>query len=200
MGDPSSPFPCSDGIREAYCAGNDRVLLVYNETYQSSTSRVWGSGVRSTPAHEMFHVAQYWLAGPMNNVGPGNPRYVPTWLKEGSANYFGYYISDYLGHTPYRAGRLDQSRFTPDFARKFPLASYQTYNDYRDGLYLNPYMIGQVATEYLVASIGFKPLLDIWRFTSEDGNFESGFKRATGITVTEFYERFDKARDSFKID
>jgi hypothetical protein len=57
-----------------------------------------------------------------------------------------------------------------------------------------------VATEYLVASIGFKPLIDIWKFTKEDGNFEAGFKRATGVTLAEFYERFDKARDSMKIN
>ena len=60
------------------------------------------------------------------------------------------------------------------------------------------------ATKYSVATCpityGFNPLIDIWKFTKEDGNFEAGFKRATGVTLAEFYERFDKARDSIKIN
>jgi hypothetical protein len=200
IGNPNSPYPCSDGTREAYCADDDRVLLIFSEIYKPNTTPVWNSGPRSTPAHEMFHVVQHWLFGPMNNVGPGNPKYVPTWLKEGSANYYGYYIADRLGHVTYRESLAEQARFAPDFARKFPLAEYQTYNDYKNNIYLNPYVIGQVATEYLIASIGFKPLIDIWKFTKEDGNFEAGFKRATGVTLAEFYERFDKARDSIKIN
>jgi hypothetical protein len=57
-----------------------------------------------------------------------------------------------------------------------------------------PYNIGQVATEYLVASIGFQKMLDIWIDFSTTRNFEQSFESVTGISKNTFYEKFDQIR------
>ena len=56
------------------------------------------------------------------------------------------------------------------------------------------YNIGQVATEYLVASIGFQKMLDILADYGGTKNFEKSFESVTGISKATFYERFDQVR------
>jgi hypothetical protein len=55
-------------------------------------------------------------------------------------------------------------------------------------------MIGWTAIEYLVASIGFQGMLDIWLSFKETNSFEKSFPKITGKSKTEFYERFEKIR------
>ena len=57
-----------------------------------------------------------------------------------------------------------------------------------------PYNIGQVATEYIIASIGFQKMLDIWIDYATTRNFEKSFERVTGISKIAFYEKFDQIR------
>jgi hypothetical protein len=53
--------------------------------------------------------------------------------------------------------------------------------------------MGQMATEYLVASLGFEVLLDIYREYGSRGDFEASFEAATGLALSDFYQRFDEA-------
>ena len=53
--------------------------------------------------------------------------------------------------------------------------------------------MGQMATEYLVASLGFEVLLDIYREYGSSGDFEASFEAATGLALSDFYQRFDEA-------
>ena len=55
-------------------------------------------------------------------------------------------------------------------------------------------MIGQVATEYLVASVGFQRMLDIFTDFKLTKNFDKSFENATGISKQEFYKKFDNNR------
>jgi hypothetical protein len=199
IGDPGSPYPCSQGLNDAYCASDDQVLLVFSDIYKSNSQFQWDSGRKSTPAHEMFHVAQYWLYGAMGNVSPSDPRAIPTWLKEGSANYFGFYINESVGIGYYINGRNQQVRNNPAYRVKIPLVEYVSYGGTSSGVQLDPYGIGQAATEYIIASVGFSSLLNIFKFAKEDGNFASGFKRATQIELSDFYAKFETARGSMQI-
>ena len=52
--------------------------------------------------------------------------------------------------------------------------------------YENPYGIGCVATEYIVASIGVEKYLDIYRNLGLGTNFENSFRNATGINLADF--------------
>jgi hypothetical protein len=57
-----------------------------------------------------------------------------------------------------------------------------------------PYHIGRVATEYIVASIGFQKMLDIWVDVATTRNFETSFEKVTGISKEAFYAKFDQVR------
>ena len=128
----------------------------------------------------------------MYGMDSQSPKYIPRWLMEGSANYFGYFISDTLGFEKYEVARLGQITNNPAYKIVLPLSQYSKF----DG---DPYGIGQAATEYLIASIGFKNFLNIWKFTKSEQDFEKGFKKATGIDITDFYSKFEAARPNLKI-
>ena len=68
-----------------------------------------------------------------------------------------------------------------------------------DNFTSDPYGIGQAATEYLVASIGFEKFLNIWKFTKSESSFTLGFKKATDISIEDFYSKFETARSSMRI-
>lgn len=190
IGDKQSPYPCSQGIQEAYCAENNLVLLVFSDIYATNSQYRWDFGRRSTPAHEVFHTVQFALAG--ENVGGDNPLHIPRWLMEGSANYFGFYVVDRLGFGKYQTGRNQQVNTNPAYRTIMPLEQYDNFTS-------DPYGIGQAASEYLIASVGFENFLNIWKFTKSESTFTGGFKKAIGITVEDFYSKFEIARSSMRI-
>jgi hypothetical protein len=192
LGDKSSQFPCSEGINDVYCADKNLILLVFKKP-----ASYWSIGVLSTPAHEVFHTIQHSLTGEDFTVHGGtlsdfSARRIPRWLTEGSANYFGYYIVDKLGFHSYENGRNNQVRFNSEYRNIKPLSTYDNFES-------NPYGIGQAATEYIIASVGFESLLNIFKFTGTEGTFSAGFKKATGIKLSEFYSKFEDSRKNMKI-
>jgi hypothetical protein len=190
VGDPRAPFPCSSGINDAYCAGEDIALMTYSDIYKPNSDYRWDIGRRSTPAHELFHNVQFALNGA--NLAPNNPTYIPRWLMEGSANYFGFYIVDKLKFGNYETGRRQQVNTNQNYRSIVPLVQYDNFAS-------DPYGIGQAASEYLIASAGFENFLNIWRYTKSEGSFQQGFRKAVGIEISVFYDKFEAARRSMKI-
>jgi hypothetical protein len=189
VGDPNGTYPCSDGRQDAYCAGyKNLVLIIYLNPLQT-----WDIGRRSIPAHEVFHTIQFSLLGyNISRLGPGHPQGIPRWFMEGSANYFGYYMAERLGFGSYKNGRDTQVRFNSEYRNIKPLSAYDNYET-------NPYGIGQAATEYIIASVGFQSLLNILKFSGTEGSFSAGFKKATGLELSEFYLKFEEARKFMEI-
>ena len=190
VGDPNSVYPCSQGLNDAYCADKNIALLVYSDIYAPNSLYRWDAGRRSTPAHELFHNVQFAMAGP--NIGSDSPLHIPRWLMEGSANFFGFYIVDRMDFENYQVGRNQQVDNNPAYKTIVPLVRYDSFD-------LDPYGIGQAATEYLVASIGFGKFLDIWKLTKTENSFNLGFFKATGLQIEEFYAKFEAARGSMGI-
>jgi hypothetical protein len=189
FGDPNGAYPCSNGTQDAACAGYKTLIL----WIFLNPSQTWDIGRRSHPAHELFHTVQFSLLGyNLDRFGPGHPQAVPRWFMEGSANYFGYYIVEKLGFDSYKNGRDSQVRLNAEYRVIKPLSTYDNYET-------NPYGIGQAATEYIIASVGFESLLNIFKFTGSEGTFSAGFKKATGIELSEFYSKFESARSSMQI-
>jgi hypothetical protein len=194
VGDTNSAFACSDGSRDAYCADKNVILLIYSDIYAPNSNYKWDVGRQSTPAHEIFHTIQYSLNTQANpNFVIGKDLVVPRWLMEGSANFYGYYVNEKLGFGTYQSGRRTQIEDFSEYKKVAPLSAYSSFND------LNPYGIGQAATEYIIASVGFENLLNIFKFTGTEGTFSAGFKKAIGIDISDFYSKFDAARPSMKI-
>ncbi len=188
MGNPEEQYPCSNGKNDAYCADKNLILLIFkNKGYYVSVGHL------SLPAHEVFHTIQYSLLGySIERFGPGHPQRVPRWFMEGSANYFGYYMVEKLGFDSYENGRNDQVQFNSEYRNIKPLSTYDNFES-------NPYGIGQAATEYIIASVGFESLLNIFKFTGTEGTFSAGFKKATGIEIEDFYYKFEKSRNLMSI-
>jgi hypothetical protein len=189
FGDPNSPYPCSNGTQDAGCADyKNLVLWIFLSPLQK------GDVVRkSIPAHEVFHTVQYSLLGyNINRIGPGHPQRVPRWFMEGSATYFGFYISEKLGFESYESGRNNLVSFDSEYRNIKPLSTYDNFES-------NPYGIGQAAVEYIIASVGFESMLNIFKFTGTEGTFSAGFKKATGIELAEFYSKFEASRKNMKI-
>jgi hypothetical protein len=126
------------------------------------------------------------------NLAPNNPTYIPRWLMEGSANYFGFYIVDKLKFGNYETGRRQQVNTNQNYRSIVPLVQYDNFAS-------DPYGIGQAASEYLIASAGFEKFLNIWRYTKSEGSFQQGFRKAVGIEISVFYDKFEAARGSMKI-
>jgi hypothetical protein len=195
LGARGGPFPCSDGTRDVYCVDKNLILLVFKT--MPSYSNI---GILSTPAHEFFHTIQYSLTGPQFTVHGGSMmdlsgKRIPRWLVEGSANYFGFYMVEKMGFDTYKKGRLFQVELS---YKKDYLQHLSEYDSIANSS-LNPYGIGQAATEYIIASVGFESLLNIFKYTNSEGNFPDGFKKATGIELNDFYSKFEDSKNLMKI-
>jgi len=157
-------------------------------------------------AHEYFHLVQIALSdnvqGPHWNFGDSQSKDAfPVWLVEGSAEFVGYSIASLaLGHD-YWLGRPNTivigSADYPNLANA--LSDYEVRIRGAAGNYPQtqgvwPYSMGLIATEYLVASIGFSKFMEIWVDYKTTRNFDKSFERVTGVSKSFFYDAFERAR------
>jgi hypothetical protein len=152
-------------------------------------------------AHEFFHLVQGALAS--NSMGistksgeKGSEGAFPVWFTEGTANFVGFSVAALAMNSTYWEGRTMMFQYAPrtPFANRNTLADYEIRNGPGNSSPTYPYIAGHVATEYLVASAGFQKMLDIMIDYKTTKDFEKSFESAVGISKTEFYENFEKAR------
>lgn len=203
VGNPGSKFPCSDGSRDAMCAEGNKILLIYSDIYGGKGTFGWDYGRVSVPAHEYFHTIQATLSSE-NGIGNSNiqptAQTLPVWLDEGSANFVGFFVTNQMQIVDYFYARNYQITNNQNYREVHPLSEYIGRGNTSDGTYfLDPYGIGQAATEYLVASVGFKPLIEIYANYKVTKNFPVAFKSAVGIEIEDFYAKFEAARGSMRI-
>jgi hypothetical protein len=143
-------------------------------------------------AHEYFHLVQGTL------TSRELKRRIPVWFLEGTAEFVGYSIAALAMGGTYLEGREKMLSYSPP---NYPVND-NAISDYEvliggpgQQTYVYPYHIGQVATEYIVASIGFQKILDIFKDYSLTNNFETSFKNITGIDKKDFYEKFENVRE-----
>ncbi|MEY3756366.1 MAG: hypothetical protein RL356_638, partial [Actinomycetota bacterium] len=58
----------------------------------------------------------------------------------------------------------------------------------------DPYGIGAIATELLVANVGMEKFMDIYTNLGKQKSFADSFKTATGVELTDFYTMFEEVR------
>lgn len=189
IGDPNDSYPCSAKNDDAGCAGINKMLVLFSAKRLLTQDSGEKLMMRTTTAHEMFHIIQKTLH---MQSGPGTPTRIPQWLFEGSASFYQFFIGEELEFDKYQTGRNYLVVSNLEYRNALPLSQY-------DGGGLNPYGIGMAASEYIIASIGFENFLNIWNFTMSEGSFAAGFKKATGIEIDKFYSMFEVARSSMRI-
>ncbi len=135
----------------------------------------------SVTPHEIFHVWQKaaYKRDSDNNPDSANPLNSPVWFDEGGADFFAFAIYSKF-KSPYTGSRVGSNRIR--------LVDASTRN-VDSGL---PYTLGQLASEYIVASKGMDKFLDIYLNVGKGQDFPTAFNSALGITLERFYEKFDK--------
>jgi hypothetical protein len=136
--------------------------------------------------HEYFHLVQDNLdPGPGGQtLPPGNPFYRPAWIIEGSAQFVDMAIVNYAALGSYGNSYPWFSQHAPTDEQGI-LANFESPGGY------GPYDFGQFATEYIIANVGVEPLMNVWVFLGEGDSFEEAFERAIGISVVDFYAKYD---------
>jgi hypothetical protein len=58
----------------------------------------------------------------------------------------------------------------------------------------DPYGLGHIATELIVAQVGMDRFLDIYREVAKGRTFEAAFGAATGVPLADFFLMFEETR------
>jgi hypothetical protein len=187
-----SPGFCGRVTRyESYCASLGWAGLNYKDSVEGNHPIV-DPGKRSVLAHEYFHVWHKSIDGSTsgNNKDPRSPEGIPLWFMEGNANFFGFALTHTAELTSYSKGRQTQ---VDEYMKgsSEPLSAHIGWD-------LNPYGIGQASAEYLVASVGVEKVLDVYRKLGQGFLFADAFKSSIGISLDEYYAKFELARASIQ--
>jgi len=185
----SASVPCNDSIGNQYFSDSvSKGIFILKQI--SDPTKLRPSDLQ-TAAHEYFHVIQAKLS-----AGANWATRTPTWFIEGGAYYVGISFSDASGISTYMRGR-DEEVLQRDYQSKkhVPLENYTYQNFIPSVRYENPYGIGCIATEYIVASVGMERYLNIYRSLGLGKDFTSSFEAATGMPLTDFYAKFEIIRD-----
>ena len=152
-------------------------------------------------AHEYFHLVQANLIGSRNlfitkNGDPQTAKAFPAWFAEGTAEFVGYSVGALSQNASYWEGRATALSYAPpgESTNRNSINDYEIRTCCGNGTPTYPYNIGHVATEYIVASVGFQKLLDIFVDFGKTNDFEKSFESVTGISKQVFYEKFDQIR------
>jgi hypothetical protein len=180
----------SETTYERYCAGSFWAAMNYKDSIEKGYA-IRDTGKRAVVAHEIYHVWHKSIDGsPLNNNrDPRSAGAEPLWFREGMANFMGFAIAHHDGATTYAAGRANQ---VDPYMRSssVPLREHI-------GSEINPYGIGQAASEYLVASIGVDRVLDMYRKLGSGKSFAVAFEESSGFPLNDFYSKFEAARKNF---
>jgi len=152
-------------------------------------------------AHEFFHIVQSRLLKstsgfPTKDGQSAGANGIPAWFLEGTAGFVGFSVASFALDSSYWEGRARMLSYAPpvESTNRNSIWDYEIRTCCGNDTPTYPYVIGQVATEYIVASIGFQAILDIWTDYEKTKNFERSFERITGISKEIFYEKFDEMR------
>lgn len=148
-------------------------------------------GIMQMPGHETFHFIQKSIAG--KSASPDGLGIAPQWFWEGPSVFIGLQAANHLSLLDYategRAFAVKRST-TPD-VRSLKLSEV-TKNDGS----ADPYGIGAIATEFLVANVGMEKFMDVYSNLGKNMKFADAFKAGTGVDIVDFYAMFEEARST----
>jgi len=191
QGMPGVTYCLDNGERNAYIVTSDSGYDPRNP----------GSDGGALLAHEFFHLVQANLSNTITTArikggDDATKNAFPDWFNEGAADFVGYSVAALSQNASYWDGRSRMLSYAPpeESINKNALADYEISICCGNNTPTYPYNVGQVATEYIVASIGFQKMLDIWIDYAKTKNFEKSFESVAGISKEVFYEKFDQVR------
>lgn len=182
-----------------YCLENSRLqgYVVTGDFIYDQTNP--GSDGAALLAHEYFHLVQANLSKTTTGVRTksgqsDSANAFPAWFLEGTAEFVGYSVGALSQNASYWSGRSRMLSYGPENSKFNAISDYEIRVCCGNDTPTYPYNIGQVASEYIIASIGFQKMLDIWIDYGSSRNFEASFEKVTGISKLAFYEKFESIR------
>jgi hypothetical protein len=149
-------------------------------------------GTMHMPGHEFFHTVQERISGGVPS--PDGLGIAPQWFWEGPATFIGLQTASYLGLASYiTEGREMAVARSNDPSTKPYLLSEATKNT-GEPTAIDPYGIGAIATEFLVANVGIEKFMEVYKNLGKKKSFADSFKTATGVELTDFYTMFEEVR------
>ena len=148
-------------------------------------------GMMQMAGHEYFHSVQISLAGEISD--PSGSK-LPNWFMEGPAVFIGLQNASYLGWADYTTeGReFAVMRSNNPLTKSSLLSEIKRNNDTPEDA--DPYGIGAIATEFLVANVGIEKFMEVYKNLGKKKKFADAFKAATGVELTDFYTMFEEVR------
>jgi hypothetical protein len=145
-------------------------------------------GMMQMAGHETFHFLQKSIAGSNSPDGLG---IAPQWFWEGPAVFVGLQVANNLSLATYSSeGRA----FAVNRSISGPVKSLKLSEVTKNDGSMDPYGIGAIATEFLVANVGMEKFMDIYINLGKKKLFADSFKAATGVDLVDFYTMFEEAR------
>jgi cytochrome b involved in lipid metabolism len=78
--------------------------------------------------------------------------------------------------------------------KKLPLSEVKKNDKDTD-----PYGLGEVATEFIVANVGIEKLLAIYAALGQGKTFAQAFEAGTGVKLDDFYSMFEESRSTLGV-
>jgi hypothetical protein len=163
----------------------------YNNTMITSKGLLVSDkiGMMQMPGHETFHFIQQSIAG--TSATPDGMGIAPQWFWEGPAVFVGLQTANHLSLADYATeGRTFAVKRSISGPVKSLKLSEVTKNDGSS----DPYGIGAIATEFLVANIGMEKFMSVYNNLGKNMKFADAFKSATGVELSDFYTMFEEVR------
>jgi hypothetical protein len=149
-------------------------------------------GMMQMAGHEFFHTVQERISGGVPS--PDGLGIAPQWFWEGPATFIGLQTASYLGLADYTAeGREMAVNRSNAPSTKPHLLSEATKNTGSPDA-IDPYGIGAIATELLVANVGIEKFMEVYKNLGKKKKFADSFKTATGVELADFYTMFEEVR------
>ena len=149
-------------------------------------------GMMQMAGHEFFHAVQERISGGVPS--PDGLGLAPQWFWEGAATFVGLQTASYLGWASYTTeGREMAVARSNQPSTKSSLLSEATKNTGSPDA-IDPYGIGAIATEFLVANVGMEKFMEVYKNLGKKKKFADAFKTATGVELTDFYTMFEEVR------
>ena len=143
-------------------------------------------------AHEIFHLVHDQMdPDPGGQIpGPDQPNFRPVWLNEGAGEMLGRLLPYYFGLISAYGTFIPTDRYGGFLEKDYlgDLSAMEIRQRRADGI--ENYYSGQLAMEYIIASVGMESLMNIWLEMGKGNNFENAFEKATGLKKKEFYKLF----------
>lgn len=183
-----------ESIRQRW-ANRSTAEAGWGAIFVNVASTSWNSPLRPgflTIAHEYFHIVQGALVGPdiegqASMTPPDQHRpYGPTWLIEGSAEYFGYHVAHAAGRLSYAAKINEAKQGLSGFL--VTLAALEIPSAFHaEG---RAYGIAFLAVDFLLRDHGLDGLIAYYKSIGNGASPDAAFQAAFGQTLQQFYVSF----------